>query len=401
LKRRLLARAAWTLAAAVVLVLLFKTLVGDVYHVQTSSMEPTIWGIEGNGEWWFVRFDRTPPERNEVVVIRRPEDSTPIVKRVLGCPKETLRISQGDVLIDRQQLRPSEPRPPEVVLFDDRWHRLEDRFAIGEAQSRVWRREGDAWKLDARAIPLHDDAALPQEAHAAEDASILRWNGPLDDGYLGPDHQLVPGTTQANDARIECDVRFDDDQGEVRLGLKEQADTFEGVLTRESATTAKVAITRRAGTEPPVEVGTAHFPLVTGKWVHLSFENRDNALKLLYPGPGAQLVQIYKQNTPEPDGAASSGRGPSGRAYFGGAGGRISFRSIRLARDQVYTDRGHVGVDSEIQLGLGQYFLLGDNSAQSKDSREWGPVEEGDIVGRAVRVVWPPSRWRRIDMPVH
>jgi hypothetical protein len=113
------------------------------------------------------------------------------------------------------------------------------------------------------------------------------------------------------------------------------------------------------------------------------------------------LLQEYDQNTPEPEGAASTGRGASGRAYFGGAGGRIAFRSIRLARDQVYTDRGHVGVDSEIQLGVGQYFLLGDNSAQSRDSREWGPVDERDIVGRAVRVVWPPGRWRRIDMPLH
>ncbi len=409
MKRSLLARAAWTLAAAVVLVLLLKTLVGDVYHVQTSSMEPTIWGIEGSGEWVFVRFDNTPPERNEVVVVRRPEDDTPIVKRVLGKPRETLRISQGDVLIDRQHLRPSEPRPPEVVLFDDRWHRLEERFEIGEAQSRLWRRAGDAWMLDARTVPLHDNPALRHESTAPghdntltlDDSAILRLNGPLDDGYLGPDHALVPGTTQANDARIECDVRFDDDQGEVRLGLKEQADTFEGVLSRENATTAKVVITRRAGSEPPVEVGTAHFPLVTGVWTHLSIENRDNALKLTYPGPGSPLVQIYKENTREPEEAASSGRGPSGRAYFGGAGGRIAFRSIRLVRDLMYTDRGHVGVDSEIQLGFDQFFLLGDNSAQSRDSREWGPVDQREIVGRAVRVVWPPSRWRRIDAPQH
>jgi signal peptidase I len=396
LKRRLLARAAWTLAAAVVLVLLLKTLVGDVYHVQTSSMEPTIWGIEDSGEWVFVRFDRTPPERNEVVVVRRPEDDTPIVKRVLGKPRETLRVSQGDVLIDRQHLRPSEPRPPEVVLFDDRLHQLEDRFEIGETQSRLWRREGPAWLLDARELRLPGHPALSHD-----DSALLRLNGPLDDGYLGPQHQLVPGTTQANDARIECDLRFDDDQGEVRLGLKEQADTFEGVLSRENATTAKVVITRRAGSEPPIEVGTAHFPLVTGTWAHLSFENRDNALKLSYPGPGSPLVQVYDHNTREPDEAPSSGRGPSGRAYFGGAGGRIEFRSIRLARDLVYTDRGHVGVDSEIQLGLDQYFLLGDNSAQSRDSREWGSVDQRAIVGRAIRVIWPPSRWRRIDGPLH
>jgi signal peptidase I len=332
-----------------------------------------------------VRFDKSPPARNDVVVVRRPEDDTPIVKRVLGLPEESLRISQGDVLIYRQHFWPSAPRPPEVVLFDDRWHKLEDRFEIGAPQSRVWRRDGQDWLLDARDVPLHDDAAL------------LHLSGPLDDGYLGPEHELVPGQTQANDARIECEVRFDDDRGEVRLGLKEQADTFEGVLSRENATTGKVVITRRAGLAAAEELGTAHFPLVTGKWTRLSFENRDNALKLIFAGPGSPLVQIYKENTPEPEGAASAGRGPSGRVYFGGAGGRIAFRSIRLARDLVYTDRGHVGVDSEIQLGPDEYFLLGDNSSQSRDSREWGPVTDRDIVGRAVRVVWPPSRWRKVD----
>ena len=64
MKRRFVARAAWILVAAVVLVLLFKTLVGDVYHVVTSSMEPTIWGVEGGGEWVYVRYDRSRPAKN-------------------------------------------------------------------------------------------------------------------------------------------------------------------------------------------------------------------------------------------------------------------------------------------------------------------------------------------------
>ncbi len=40
------------------------------------------------------------------------------------------------------------------------------------------------------------------------------------------------------------------------------------------------------------------------------------------------------------------------------------------------------------------YFALGDNSYQSSDSRNWGPVPEQNVSGRGVMVYWPISaRW--------
>jgi len=39
------------------------------------------------------------------------------------------------------------------------------------------------------------------------------------------------------------------------------------------------------------------------------------------------------------------------------------------------------------------YFVLGDNSANSLDSRFWGSVPRGNIIGRVALCYWPPSRF--------
>ncbi|MGQ9661482.1 MAG: signal peptidase I [Kiritimatiellia bacterium] len=43
-------------------------------------------------------------------------------------------------------------------------------------------------------------------------------------------------------------------------------------------------------------------------------------------------------------------------------------------------------------MGQHEYLLLGDNTANSRDSRYWGPVPEQNLVGPAFFVYWPFSR---------
>lgn len=60
-----------------------------------------------------------------------------------------------------------------------------------------------------------------------------------------------------------------------------------------------------------------------------------------------------------------------------------------------YYNRGTYGeVNKPITVPAGYYFVLGDNSGSSSDSRFWGFVPQNDVIGKAEFIYWPPTRIR-------
>ena len=45
-----------------------------------------------------------------------------------------------------------------------------------------------------------------------------------------------------------------------------------------------------------------------------------------------------------------------------------------------------------ITIPPGHFFMMGDNRGESDDSRDWGPVPKGWIIGKAFFTYWPPHR---------
>jgi signal peptidase I len=74
--------------------------------------------------------------------------------------------------------------------------------------------------------------------------------------------------------------------------------------------------------------------------------------------------------------------------------------NFELLRDVYYTERvggsRGAGVDEPYKLGPKEYFMLGDNSAVSRDSRGWEhPGVSADLfVGKPMLVHWPLFAWR-------
>lgn len=54
-------------------------------------------------------------------------------------------------------------------------------------------------------------------------------------------------------------------------------------------------------------------------------------------------------------------------------------------------------IQTEVIVPTGFYFMLGDNSAHSYDSRYWGNVPRSNIIGCVSFCYWPPARMGRVQ----
>ncbi len=69
-----------------------------------------------------------------------------------------------------------------------------------------------------------------------------------------------------------------------------------------------------------------------------------------------------------------------------------------IADNKYYNHRefGEYGTTSEVTVPEDSYFVLGDNSKHSRDSRTWGFLPLSHIKGRVVCVWWPLWKARRV-----
>ena len=72
--------------------------------------------------------------------------------------------------------------------------------------------------------------------------------------------------------------------------------------------------------------------------------------------------------------------------------GRVYLNGEMLREDYVSTDQSDLRSYLEVTVPEGAYYVMGDHRMMSNDSREFGPVLERFIYGKAVFVYWPVER---------
>lgn len=193
------------------------------------------------------------------------------------------------------------------------------------------------------------------------------------------------------DLILECEATLGGD-GEVTLELSKGLNRF-----RAKFAGGQVALSRTGPGEK--EFGTWPCKVSGPGKYKLRFANVDCRLHVwvndaLVP-VGTATDYPHPEPTPngdvEPEGWTKKNdlEAPAGI----GAKGAVKVAGVKLYRDIYYTRSGSDPAGADIYyVQPGHYMCLGDNSAQSSDSRSWGVVPERLMLGKAVFVFFPVNR---------
>jgi signal peptidase I len=217
-----------------------------------------------------------------------------------------------------------------------------------------------------------------------------------------------PPENWVGDLLLECEVAVDRPAGELVLELAKGADRFAARWDLVSGDCTLV----RAHDGKEENLDSRPTAVKQPGTYRLRFANVDDRLTVwvdeaLPFGDGVPYEEPVERGP-----TAANDLRPAG---IGARGAAVSVRHIRLWRDTYYTlEPGMGSSDSRLAeddwadperwgplrhlsgrtyyVQPGHYFVLGDNSAESSDSRSWGTVPERLLRGRAVCRYYPFSR---------
>jgi signal peptidase I len=133
------------------------------------------------------------------------------------------------------------------------------------------------------------------------------------------------------------------------------------------------------------------------------FSDRVLANRFIYHFRSPKRGEIVVFKTP-PEARAKCGAGGTFvKRIIGLPGEKVQIRLIRgsgyvfingrmLDEPYIQHERRDVGPEKTYRVPQNDYFMMGDNRAQSCDSRVWGPVPRSNLIGPVFMTYWPPNR---------
>lgn len=405
------------------------------------------WPFDFGAEWFG-------PRRWDVTVFKNPAAGNEnFIKRLVGMPSEVLEILDGDVYsapieslseptlqsledVRRKKYQQRFEQPDGATrgfrsgavpgsVLDELSEKLVLRRKTDDAQKAMWVLLYDhdypplEWDIgQPRWKPVDSTGAMWSAAHkqlafsgASGESATVRF-----DGKSIVDHNAYNIDVPQRSWNAVSDLRFDavlhrrDGNGALEITLPKHEDDF----TLRLHANGRVTLTRTPmGGGDSILLGeTLVAPFETDRPVDIAFQNVDYQLAVEIDGRKV-LTTTPEQYAPNVKALRTRRPRPSRKPWLKATGLDIELWHVVLSRDEHYTpaafEPAHVAgwgtANNPILLRKGEYFMLGDNSPASRDSRLWdqvgphlldrgedyqlGTVPADQLIGRAFFVYWP------------
>lgn len=286
------------------------------------------------------------------------------IKRLVGLPGEKLQIINGDIYInDRIQRKPQK-------IQDTLWLPVyNSHYPAKDENTPLWIADSKAWKIDKESLILNtiSDGNSP--------VSMVTFGRKISDqnGYNRGSN------SEMGDIKISFDVTPSKGSHYLELALERNQDVFTAIIPT-SDVDKKGRLTKSGNVVLEKDIH-----LQTGQKHTIEFSHVDRIVSLRIDDKEVFSFDNDDGTVPAPRPFDVS------RIHFGGGHVHATFENIKIFHDIYYTNLSPNawGTEQPIQLGEKDYFMLGDNSRNSNDSRVWKFVPEKNIVGKAFFVFWP------------
>jgi signal peptidase I len=354
------------------LVVLLRWQVVAAYHIPTKSMEPTLHGDPQNGDKILVNklyFRLYAPERWQVAVFEDEEGRRNLIKRVVGLSGETLTIRNGDVYANGEILRKGTSVQDELLVpIYRRGHSIPAEVrGYDETGLAPWEPTGEWNEAGGGFFGVVDENGT----------ALLSWDDEVYDDIPADG----PGSHIVGDLVLSFTVTPNRGTDTIGAVLCEGRDEFELRIPVGGGNTVLMR-------NEAIVATAAGASLSEKKAGRVRFANLDDCVTVEIDGHEIIRYEVPDASTPE-DATGDKFKSP---AQFGlkGASASALFSRVTLSRDIHYVTGGETsyGVPDD------HYFMMGDNSDNSQDSRSTGAVLAARLIGRPMLVIWPLRRMK-------